>query len=57
MHRPAQGCEIVRCPKAKERRRICNFSGISEAGLSFFLQGGLAGGPGKEMERKRSWLT
>ena len=34
-----------------------NFIGISAAGLSFFLQGGLAGGPGKEMERKRSWLT
>jgi len=33
-----------------------NFGGISEAGLSFFLQGGLAGA-GKEMERKRSWLT
>ena len=34
-----------------------NFIGISAAGLSFFLQGGLVPRPGQEMERKRSWLT
>jgi hypothetical protein len=44
-------------PEGEGTLAYLNFSGISEAGLSFFLQGGLAGGPGKEMERKRSWLT
>jgi hypothetical protein len=44
-------------PEGEGTPAYLNFSGISEAGLSFFLQGGLAGGPGKEMERKRSWLT
>jgi hypothetical protein len=34
-----------------------NFIGISAAGLSFFLQGGLAGGRDTEMGRKHSWLT